>query len=199
MSDGQDELFRRQALEHHAGAQEYGRVLRLPPSWTPWTLALLLGAAVFFVGFTLLGRLSVYATGPAVVRLDERTEPTAQGSAVVTALLPGEYRSRLRVGSPLRLELRGFPSAYQELVIQAVGEALVEPDEARRYLGLGQAESLEVHGAMVAVRARLPARTFEVEGRPTPYSDGMPGTAHVRVTSEPILLALVPSLEALLR
>jgi multidrug efflux pump subunit AcrA (membrane-fusion protein) len=310
VSDGEGELFRKQALDHHAGVQEYSGVLRLSPSWTRWTLALVLGASVFYVGFALFGRLSVYATGPAVVRMADRIDLTAadagqvlavevqpgqrveagqvlvrlsddqeraelerfqrefelllirrmqnlsdegarqslgalraqrelaesrleqrmvraphagvvsdvrlrpgqhvtsgealvslvgdDSAAVVTAMLPGEYRPLLSVGAPLRLELRGFPYAYQELAIEAVGDELVGPNEVRRYLGPEVAESVEVHGAVVLVRARLPARTFDAEGRRLTYFDGMPGTAQVRVTSERILLSLVPGLKALL-
>ena len=309
MPDGEQELFRKQALDYHEGAEEYGGVLRLSPAWTRWTLPLLLGVAVFYGAFALFGRLALYATGPAVVRMEDRVDLSAvaagrvdalevqpgqrvsagqvlvrlsdeveraelerfehefelllmrrmedltdegarqalgtlrgelelarsrlaqwavraprpgvvsdvrlrpgqhltpgevmvslvgDGSgAVVTAMLPGEYRPLLKVGAPLRLELRGYPYAYQELTIESVGDELVGPNEVRRYLGPELGESVQVSGAVVLVRARLPARTFEVEGQRLTYFDGRPGTAQARVKSERVLLALVPGFKAL--
>jgi len=45
----------------------------------------------------------------------------------VIALIPGEYRPLLKPGMPLRLELTGYRYAYQELVVETVGEEVVGP------------------------------------------------------------------------
>ncbi len=120
----------------------------------------------------------------------------AGGSVVLTAMLPGEFRPRLAVGGTLRLELRGFPHQYQELVIDEVGAELVGPHEVQRALGPVLSESLEVSGAVVLVRARLPSRAFLADGEQFQYFDGMLGQADARVRSQPILLMLVPGLRA---
>jgi membrane fusion protein (multidrug efflux system) len=117
---------------------------------------------------------------------------------VVTAMLPGEYRPLLEPGAPLRLELRGFPYQYQALTIDSVGDELVGPTAVQRNLGPDLAESISVEGAVVLVRASVPARFFEAEGERLAYFDGMVGEAQAPVKSERILVMLVPGLRALL-
>jgi multidrug efflux pump subunit AcrA (membrane-fusion protein) len=117
-------------------------------------------------------------------------------AAVVTAMLPGEYRPLLGVGKPLRLELRGFHHQYQELTIDEVGGELVGPQEVQRALGPTLSASLEVSGAVVLVRARVASRSFLADGERFQYFDGMLGQADARVRSQPILLMLIPGLRA---
>ncbi|SEM47575.1 membrane fusion protein, multidrug efflux system [Stigmatella aurantiaca] len=117
-------------------------------------------------------------------------------AAVVTAMLPGEYRPLLAVGKPLRLELRGFHHQYQELTIDEVGGELVGPQEVQRALGPTLSASLQVNGAVVLVRARVASRSFLADGERFPYFDGMLGEADARVRSQPILLMLIPGLRA---
>jgi membrane fusion protein (multidrug efflux system) len=303
-------MFRKQALEAHQEGDQYGEVLRLSPEWAHWAFWMLLGVAVFYGLFGVLGRMFEYATGPAVIRVDGRTDLSVsspgivasvevqpgqrvkQGQVlvrlsdasevaelarfdrefelqmirrlqnladegarsalttlraqrelarsqlaqrlvvaphdgvvsdvrvrdgqhlvpgdvavavvgedsrlVVTAMLPGEYRPLLEPGAPLRLELRGFPYQYQALTIDSVGDELVGPTAVQRTLGPDLAESLTVEGAVVLVRASVPARFFEAEGEQLAYFDGMVGEAQAPVKSERILVMLVPGLKALL-
>ncbi|MCP3162143.1 efflux RND transporter periplasmic adaptor subunit [Myxococcus qinghaiensis] len=94
-------IFRKQAVEYyrHYRRQE-GDVLHLAPSWTRWTYwllaALLLGGGLF----CLLGSISEFASGPALVRLDRRTEVTAPSGGVVAAIevQPGQH---VVAGQPL--------------------------------------------------------------------------------------------------
>jgi len=302
-------MFRKEALDYHAGAQEHGGVLRLSPSWTRWAFWLLLAVVGFYCAFGVFGWISEYASGPAVVRADSRVEVTALSSGRVTsvevrpgqrvkegqilvrffagmeqaslerynqefelhllrrmrdlsdeganqalstlraekelaefqleqrgvrapvagvvsdvrirrgqhitegevvvslvqedspleliAMLPGGSRPLLSKGGTLRLELQGFPYQYQELIIDEVGDELVGPGEVRRYLGPELAESLTVSGAVVLVRAHIPSRSFEADGKRLSYFDGMLGTAHARVKSERIVTTIVPGLKAL--
>jgi membrane fusion protein (multidrug efflux system) len=120
-----------------------------------------------------------------------------RGRPEVLALLPGQYRPLLKRGMELRLELQGYRYAYQHLTVATVEDEVVGPTEARRYLGDEIADAATVNGPVVVVTARLPASTFEAEGRTWRYHDGMWGTAEVRIRSERILLALIPSLKAL--
>jgi len=303
------QMFRKEALDHHAGAQEHGGVLRLSPSWTRWTFWLLLGVVGFYGAFGVLGWISEYASGPAVIRAESRVEVTAlsagrvtsvevrpgqrvkegqvlvrffagmeqaslerfnqefelhllrrmrdlsdegasqalstlraekelaefqleqrvvrapqagvvsdvrirrgqhlsEGEVVVSlvqedspleviAMLPGGSRPLLSKGGALRLELQGFPYQYQELIIDEVGDEMVGPGEVRRYLGPELAESLTVNGAVVLVRAHVPSRFFEADGKRLAYFDGMLGTAQARVKSERIVTTIIPGLKAL--
>ncbi|RKH35261.1 HlyD family efflux transporter periplasmic adaptor subunit [Corallococcus praedator] len=81
-----EELFRPEALEAYNQNQQYSAVLRISPSWTHSLFWLVLVASVFFVAFGLFGRVFEYATGPAVIRLEGRTELPVQESGVVTAV-----------------------------------------------------------------------------------------------------------------
>jgi biotin carboxyl carrier protein len=71
-----DELFRREAALAHAG-DRWGDVLRVTPGWVRWAYAALVVAVVAGGAFLVLGRVSTYARGAAVVRLRERAEVTA--------------------------------------------------------------------------------------------------------------------------
>ncbi len=119
------------------------------------------------------------------------------GEPRVLALLPGEHRPLLKPGMPLRLELQGYPYLYQQLTVEEVGDEVVGPAEAKRYLGEDIADAVPLEGPVVLVTARLPSLTFEFERRQRRYHDGMWAQAEVRVRSERILVALVPALRAL--
>lgn len=304
------DIFRKEALEHHLqGHRREGDLLRISPAWTRWAYWLLV--AVFAMGalFVLFGRLYEYAQGPAVVRVEGRTELTALAAGTVTsvevqpgqavaarqvlvrfydsqegaeldriqsefnlqlvnylknptepsvrqalitlrtqkefaesrleerivrapqasvvsdihvrpgqhvspgdtiltlageesgisiiAMMPGHYRPLLKPGMPLRLELSGYRYAYQRLTIDSIGDEVIGPQAARRYLGQEIADAVALPGPVVLVHARLPGPTFTTEGRTYDFHDGMHGTAEVRVRSESILLTLVPGLKAL--
>lgn len=120
----------------------------------------------------------------------------ARAKPQVVALLPGEFRPLLKPGMPLRLELQGYRYAYQHLVVDSVGDEVVGPAEAQRYLGEEVAGAVQITGPVVRVEAHLASDTFEAEGRVRRYHDGMWGKAEVRVRSEPVLVALVPALKA---
>jgi hypothetical protein len=116
----------------------------------------------------------------------------------VVILVPGEFRPQLRPGMPIRFEIAGYRYAYQALTVRSVGEDVVGPNEARRYMGPGLADSVTVGGGpVVVVEAALPAETFAAEDKTYRYHNGMSGRAEVRVRSEKILFTLVPGLKAL--
>jgi len=109
--------------------------------------------------------------------------------------LPGNYRPFLQPGMPVRVELDGFHYDYRELPIASVGDEIIGPNELRRYLGGELADAVKVEGSIVLVKARLPKRTFESEGRTFNYFDGMPARAELPVRAERILTLLVPGLK----
>lgn len=143
--------------------------------------------------------------GDVRVRSGSRLEPgdiaativDGSGELEVIALLPGSDRPQLAPGMPLRLELTGYRYAYQTVTIDAVSADVIAPGEAVRVLGAEVAGGLQLGGPVVLVRARLPAREFEVDGDRYRYHDGMVGQAEIRVRQERILFTLVPGLRKL--
>ena len=121
------------------------------------------------------------------------------GGFRVVAVLPGQYRPLLQPGMPLRLELRGYPYAYQTVPIETVGDEVVGPAEVRRYLGPVTGDTFDPQGPMVLVEAHLPDRTFTSQGRSLAYHEGMQAQAEVPVRAESILVTLIPGLESILR
>ncbi len=113
-------------------------------------------------------------------------------------LLPGEYRPLVQEGMRVRLEISGYNYAYQLLDVEQVSENVVGPNEARRYLSEGVADTVRVPGPVVLLEAALPSLTFQADGDIYQYHNGMLGTAEVRVRSEKILFTLVPGLKAAL-
>lgn len=88
--DADQGLFRREAIEAQA-APRWGDVVRVSPpwlSWTYWTLvALLIASAIFLV----VGTVSTYSSGPAIVRATARAEITARtaGNVAAVDIAPG--------------------------------------------------------------------------------------------------------------
>jgi membrane fusion protein (multidrug efflux system) len=119
-----------------------------------------------------------------------------QERPVVIAFLPGEDRPLLKRGMPLRLEIQGYRYAYQGLTIDSVGDEVVGPAEARRYLGDEIADAVQFTGPVVRVEAHLNSPTFEAEGKVRRYHDGMLAKAEVRTRSERVLVTLIPALKA---
>lgn len=118
--------------------------------------------------------------------------------ARVLAIVPAQYRPKLRPGLTLRLELQGFRFAYRELRVEEVGDEAVGPAEVQRYLGPERAGAIATDGPVVLVEASIPSLQFESSGASFVYHDGMVGSADVRLRTEPIALALVPGLRDLL-
>ena len=115
----------------------------------------------------------------------------------MVALLPGRYRPMLRPGLPMRFELSGYRYEYHQLTIDSVGDEVIGPAEAKRYLGPGVADGIAVDGPVVLVRAEMPSTGFSSEGQAYRYFDGLPAQAEARVRSEPILVTVLPALKAL--
>ncbi len=122
-----------------------------------------------------------------------------KASYYVVAILPGQYRPQLAPGMALRLELGGYERVYRKLAVASIGDEVVGPQEAKRFLGPEIADALSPTGPVVLLQATLPSATFAVAGRHYGYYDGMTGTARIRLRSESILITLVPGLKALLQ
>jgi len=302
-------LYRAEALEHHDGEQREGELLRLSITWPGRAYWLLVAAVAIGIGFCAVGSVNEYASGPAVVRIEDRSDLTATFAATVaqvlarpgqhveagapliqfvaedesaerarldsefelqlvrvmrdpsdqaarqsltslraqrelaaarvgqrlvrasragiisdvrvragehlnpgelivsivgdaapvslTAVLPGRYRPVLKPGMPLRFELDGERYRYHDLTIESVGDDVVGPAEVRRYLGANAADTVELKGPLVLVRARLEPRAMGDDDAANRYFDGLPGHVDVKVRAESILVSLIPALRAL--
>ena len=128
---------------------------------------------------------------PILTIVAENAHPT------VVALLPGGDRPRLRPGMTLHLEIPGYEKTRERAVVDTIGEEVIGPQEARRYLGDKIADALPIDGSVVLVRARLPSRTFTARDKTYSFHDGMVAKAEVSVRARAALVALLPGLEKL--
>ncbi len=117
----------------------------------------------------------------------------------IVAMLPGHFRPMLHPGQSLRLEVAGYDYAYQELTIDSVGEEVIGPSEARRFLGAQIADAVMLRGPVVIVHAPLPSRTFKTSDQTHTFHDGMLGIAQARVREESLLFTLLPGLRNVFR
>lgn len=80
-------VFRQEAIEHHSrGFGGKGHVLEISPRWTGWAFRILMLALVAGLLYTALGTVHEYASGLAVIRVDDRTEVTTTLAGTVTAV-----------------------------------------------------------------------------------------------------------------
>jgi multidrug efflux pump subunit AcrA (membrane-fusion protein) len=93
-------LFRAEAVAHHRAPAQHGDVLRMSPAWRDWTFRLLLLMAATAVVYAACARLTQYARGPAMVRVEGRTDVTVTAPGIVEEVLvrPGH---RVEAGQPL--------------------------------------------------------------------------------------------------
>lgn len=100
MAEFSSDLFRSEAVQHHAQYAGQGDVLRIAPDWTQWSYWLLVGICIVGLLYAMFGTVYQYASGPAMVRVEGRTDLTAKADGVVSALdvQPGQ---RVRAGQLL--------------------------------------------------------------------------------------------------
>lgn len=115
--------------------------------------------------------------------------------ARLMAMLPGRYRPLLRPGARLRFVAEGFPREVHGLVIERVGDQIIGPLDAARYLGLDQSAAAQLQGPVVLVQARLPKLSFTSEGGTYRFHHGMRGFAESAVRHESIAFTFVPGLK----
>ena len=121
-----------------------------------------------------------------------------QSTGTLTALLPGQFLPLLRDGQTLRLTLDGFEKDVQALRIERVGDQIIGPTEAARYLGRELGDAFPLAGPVVLVHARLPATQFKSRHVAYSYYHGMHGRAEVAVRTRSIIRTLMPELSGAL-
>ena len=89
-------LFRGEAVEHRGEDVLEGEVLRLTPRWVSTVYVVLLVSCAFALLVSVLMRVDEFATGPAIVRLDGRSELTSHVAGTIARILvtPGQSVSQ---------------------------------------------------------------------------------------------------------
>jgi multidrug resistance efflux pump len=123
---------------------------------------------------------------------------TDEGASSVAALLPGQYLPLLAKGQKLRLTLDGFERSVQALTIERVGDQIIGPTEAARYLGRELGDAFAITGPVVLVHARLSGESFSSAGNVYEYHHGMHGKAEVAVRTKSIVRTLFPEISGAL-
>jgi multidrug efflux pump subunit AcrA (membrane-fusion protein) len=113
-------------------------------------------------------------------------------------VVPGDFRPQIHPGSTIRFALDGYKYEYLNLEVESIGEESIGANEVARYLGTEIAGAVKLQqGSQALVKAKLPARTFQSEGESFKFTDGLTGTAEIRVRSEPLVVTLLPAVKSL--
>ncbi len=115
----------------------------------------------------------------------------------VIALLPGHVLPQLEPGMRVRLLIEGYAYAQLNTAIESVGSQVIGPAEARRFLGTGIGDAVDIGGSVVVVRCALPHSRFYSSTREYRVHDGMKAIAEVEVRRERMLFRLIPALKGL--
>jgi biotin carboxyl carrier protein len=156
-----NELFRREALEHHARGYDEGDVLRFDPKWVRIALAVVAAAAVSAVLFILFFTVDEYASGPAVVRIEGRRVLTAPAAAPIEAIVAQPGQSVVAGDIIVRLSAKDesieLERATKEHELQVV-RYLVDPHDlpARQTLASLRARRSAAENAVEAKTLRAP-------------------------------------------
>jgi hypothetical protein len=78
--------------------------------------------------------------------------------------------------------------------VSRVGDQILGPSEAARYLGRDLGDAFAIGGPVVVVQAALPSTSFEADGQRYDFTSGMFGKAEAVVRDEPVAYAFVPGL-----
>jgi membrane fusion protein (multidrug efflux system) len=111
----------------------------------------------------------------------------------VVAMLPGRYRPKLTPGMSMRIEVEGYPRAYQTVYIDRISNEVIGPTEVKRFLGPEIGDALQITEPVVLVEARLPTNTFEAEGNTLRYHHGLGAQAYARLSGRPIWKVILPN------
>lgn len=117
----------------------------------------------------------------------------------VLGLVPAQFGPQLEAGQPVRLTLDGYPDLAFRLRLRSVGAEAAGAADMRQAVGRSMADSLPAAGPLVLVDALLPEGSFRDGGRTFTFTDGMRGALEIRVRSRPVIVHLIPGLDAAFR
>lgn len=196
MEATRSKIFREEALRHHEGSQQDGDVLRISPAWTRWTYWALLGLLVAALGYSLLGTLPEYASGPAVVKVEGQSHLTVDTPGIVSsvAVRPGQ---RVETGAPLvtfrsQEETVSLERIQREFELQLIRLLRDPADEAARQTLTSLRAERELAEARQQARTLRAPQAGVVTGlriRPGQYVT--PGEGVVSVVGDNVEVSLV--------
>jgi membrane fusion protein (multidrug efflux system) len=154
-------IFRKEAIEAlEAGLSSEGDVLRISPVWVHWTYWAMAAMLLVALVYGAVGTVSEYASGPALIRVEGRTDVTTPlGGTVVGVLVrPGQ---RIKKGQLLARFYGGQETVELERLKREfeleLARVLRDPNDqaARQSLTTlrAQKEQAEAHLAERSVRA----------------------------------------------
>ncbi len=181
--DQTDEQARKQLMSaatarDHALARVEARTVRAPRDGVVTNLHVKEGVAVS------LGSYVMQIT-------DENSEIEA------LAFLPGKDSARIHDNMTMQLELEGYQKSRALANITHTQSDAISATEAAKMAGDMLAESVAkelAQGTWIAVRARMPSRTFKTEHSTFNYHHGMHAKVEIKVQSKPFLVTLLPAL-----
>ncbi|MFP2895548.1 biotin/lipoyl-containing protein [Corallococcus sp. 4LFB] len=138
----------------------------------------------------MVGRVTV--TKGAEVEAGQPVASLLNREAVLPSLyvvFPGEYRPELAPGMTLEYQLPGMPVPFETVIEKVEG-----PEVSLRY-AKAQLPGRDVFGqGAVLVRAHVPSRNYERDGKKRVYQDGMKGRARVKLGTQRLIVAWFPGL-----
>lgn len=112
---------------------------------------------------------------------------TRNQRVTVTALFPANFRTILYGGQIARLRIAGYPSAYQDLIIDDVEPRNLDRTQAVRAFGTIESSSGGKDSAFLVVHALISTDAFVAAGYAHPYVDGMRGNLRLAVRGDGLL------------
>jgi hypothetical protein len=121
------------------------------------------------------------------------------GAFVMMAVLPGRALPFLNQGLPARLSIDGVDQAYDDVSLDSISEEVIGPTALRGLLGPEHADLMASEGPGVVVKGRLGAAGFLFAGQRFRFGAGMTGRVRIRLRSQRLIYALLPSLKNVTR
>ncbi|MFL5345418.1 MAG: HlyD family efflux transporter periplasmic adaptor subunit [Hyalangium sp.] len=189
-------IFREEALRHHEGAQQEGDVLRISPAWTRWTYWTLLGLLLGALGYSLLGTLPEYASGPAIVKVDGQSHLTVDQPGVVSSVevRPGQRveKGQALVSFHSQEETVSLDRIQREFDLQLIRVLRDPSDEsARQTLTSLRAEREQAVARQQARTLRAPQAGVVSDLRIRPGQYVSPGESVVSVLGDNVSVSMV--------
>ncbi|RKH90708.1 hypothetical protein D7Y21_05655 [Corallococcus sp. AB045] len=137
----------------------------------------------------MVGRVSV--TKGARVGAGQPVASLLNRDAVLPSLyvlFSEDYRPELAPGMTLEFQTPGMPHPLETVIEQVEG-----PEESLQFTKAQQRDAAYPEGA-VLIRAHVPARNYERDGKKRVYQDGESGRAQVKLGTQRLLVAWFPGL-----
>src|SRR5690606_27495246 len=94
-----EQIYRQESLDYHAGHIQEGELLLMLPRWMRWVLYLVIAVALSGVAFLAVGSVPQYVPGPAIIQ--ESLPESADTTPVLAILVPGWHRSDVALQQPV--------------------------------------------------------------------------------------------------